>query len=511
MSKAPPFRRVLVANRGEIAVRICRGLRELGIESVAVHSEADRQCAHVLAADHAYPLGGNTASESYLDFDKILAAAQAMDAQAIHPGYGFLSENAAFARAGRAAGLVSLGPTPEAWERRGGKRAARAEAIAAGVPVIPGTDRDDGDAALIAAAKAMGLPVMVKASAGGGGRGMRMVTDERDLAEAIAAGRREAKASFGDDKMIVEKAVYPARHIEIQLIGDQHGDVVSLHERECSVQRRHQKVLEEAPSPVVDADLRARMGEAAVRLAKATGYDNAGTAEFLVDDQGNFYFLEVNARLQVEHPVTELVTGVDLVHLQVHVAAGARLADLLRGRDLSPRGHAMEVRICAEDVEAGFLPAAGLLRLVREPEGPGVRVDSGVYSGWDVPVHYDSLLAKLIVHAPDRQTACVRMSQALRDAAYLGIPTNVDFLRRLVDDPDFRRGEFSTDFLSRKPAIQKPPVEPPSDLELAAATLVQALARPTGAGAGAADAASVRGSTAVWGELANVRFWGGQS
>jgi acetyl-CoA carboxylase biotin carboxylase subunit len=510
MANKPPFRRVLIANRGEIAVRICRGLRELGIESIAVHSEVDRKCAHVLAADHAFPLGGNAAAESYLDVGKILAAAKAMGADAIHPGYGFLSENANFARAVRDAGLVFLGPNPEAMDRLGGKSAAREEAVKAGVPVIPGTETDDGDVSLIAAAKRIGLPVMVKASAGGGGRGMRFVTEEKDLADAIAAGRREAKASFGDDRMIVEKAVFPARHIEIQLIGDKHGDVVSLHERECSVQRRHQKVLEEAPSPVVDAALRKRMGEAAVKLAKAVGYDNAGTAEFLVDEQGNFYFLEVNARLQVEHPVTELVTGVDLVHLQVRVAAGERLADLLKGKDLSPRGHAMEVRICAENPEAGFLPAAGLLRLVREPEGPGLRVDSGVYSGWDVPVFYDSLLAKLIVYAPDRATACVRMSQALRDSAYLGIPTNVDFLRRLVDDPDFRLGRLSTDFLNRKPGIAKPVEIAPDDLVLAAAALTQALAtKPNAAPMPASgEAATVRTSTSVWRELSGLRLWG---
>ncbi len=507
----PPFRRVLIANRGEIAVRICRGLRELGIQSIAVHSEVDRNCAHVLAADHAFPLGGNTAAESYLDIGKILGAAKAMGAEAIHPGYGFLSENANFARAVREAGLVFLGPNPEAMDRLGGKSAAREEAVKAGVPVIPGTEQDDGDASLVAAAKRIGLPVMVKASAGGGGRGMRLVYEEKDLADAIAAGRREAKASFGDDRMIVEKAVFPARHVEIQLIGDKHGDVVSLHERECSVQRRHQKVLEEAPSPVVDAALRKRMGDAAVKLAKAVGYDNAGTAEFLVDEQGNFYFLEVNARLQVEHPVTELVTGVDLVHLQVRVAAGERLVDLLKGRDLSPRGHSMEVRICAENPEGGFLPAAGLLRLVREPEGPGLRVDSGVYSGWDVPVFYDSLLAKLIVHAPDRASACARMSQALADSAYLGIPTNVDFLRRLVDDPDFRAGRLRTDFLNRKPEIAKPADAPVDDLALAAAALVQALA-PSGAAAPAAgsgsDAAMTRTSTAVWRELSGLRLWG---
>ena len=513
----PPFRRVLIATRGEIAVRISRGLRELGIESVAVHSDIDARCAHVLAADHAIPLGGNTSAESYLDIAKILAAAKRSGAEAIHPGYGFLSENSGFARAVLEAGLVFVGPNPEAMERLGGKKAARLEAIAAGVPVIPGLEEDSGDAALIAFAKQIGMPVMVKASAGGGGRGMRMVEREQDLAESIAAGRREAKASFGDDRMIVERAVFPARHIEIQLIGDRHGHVVSLHERECSVQRRHQKVLEEAPSAVVDESLRQRMGAAAVALAKRVGYDNAGTAEFLLDPKGNFYFLEVNTRLQVEHPVTELVTGVDLVHLQLHVAAGGKLQDLLAGRDLRPRGHAIEARICAESPETGYIPAAGLLRLVREAEGPGVRVDSGVYSGWEVPPYYDSMLAKLVVHAPDRAMACERLSQALRDMVYLGIPTNVDFLRRVVDDQAFRTAAISTDMLKHRPELAAGSKAPPDDHVLAAAVLCQALAKPGGAsgsrggaaGAGASAANHSDGSTAVWQALAGFRLFEG--
>jgi acetyl/propionyl-CoA carboxylase alpha subunit len=508
MATNPPFRRVLIANRGEIALRITRGLRELGIEAVAVHSDADARCAHVLAADHAMALGGNTSAESYLDIGKILAAAKRSGAEAIHPGYGFLSENSAFARAVRDAGLVFVGPNPEAMDRLGGKKAARLEAIAAGVPVIPGTEQDDGDASLIAFAKKVGLPVMVKASAGGGGRGMRRVEREQDLADAIAAGRREAKASFGDDRMILERAVFPARHIEIQLLGDKHGHVVSLHERECSVQRRHQKVLEEAPSAVVDDALRTRMGDAAKALAKRVGYDNAGTAEFLLDGKGNFYFLEVNTRLQVEHPVTELVTGVDLVHLQLHVAAGGRLEQLLAGRDLRPRGQAIEARICAEAPEAGYIPAAGTLRVVREPEGPGVRVDSGVYPGWTVPPFYDSMLAKLIVWAPDRATACARLSQALRDTAYLGIPTNVDFLRRVVDDAAFRTADISTDMLDRRRELAAGDGKAPDDHALAAAVLCQALGRAAGGTTANGVAAPVGGAgdgTAVWQTLAGFR------
>jgi acetyl-CoA/propionyl-CoA carboxylase biotin carboxyl carrier protein len=506
----PPFRRVLIANRGEIAVRIARGLRELGIESVAVHSDVDARCAHVLAADHAIPLGGDTAAESYLDFAKVLGAAARAGAEAIHPGYGFLSENARFARAVRDAGLVFIGPNPEAMERLGGKKAAREEALAAGVPVIPGTEQDAGDQALAAFARSIGMPVMVKASAGGGGRGMRLVEHEADLEESIAASRREAVASFGDDRLILERAVFPARHIEIQLIGDRHGNVVSLHERECSVQRRNQKVLEEAPSAVVDEALRARMGAAAVALAKRVGYDNAGTAEFLLDERGNFYFLEVNTRLQVEHPVTELVTGVDLVHLQVHVAAGGRLGDLLAGRDLRPRGHAIEARLCAESPETGYLPAAGLLRLVREAEGPGIRCDSGVYTGWEVPPYYDSMLAKLVVWAPDRATACARLSQALRDTAYLGIPTNVDFLRRVVDDPAFRAARLSTDMLKRRPELATGPGLPPEDLALAAAVLCQALAPAGGSGAVRAAVAGPRQAAAVWQELPGFRVFEGE-
>jgi len=356
-------------------------------------------------------------------------------------------------------------------------------------------------------AKEIGMPVMVKASAGGGGRGMRRVEREEDLAEALAAGRREAKESFGDDRMIVERAVFPARHIEIQFIADKHGNVASLHERECSVQRRHQKVLEEAPSAVVGAELRKRMGDAAIALAKKVGYDNAGTCEFLLDDNGDFYFLEVNTRLQVEHPVTELVTGVDLVHLQLQVAAGGNLEELLGGHDLEPRGHAIEARICAESPEQGYIPAAGLLGLVKEAHGPGIRVDSGVYTGWEVPPFYDSMLAKLIVWAPDRATACERLSLALRDTAYLGIPTNVDFLRRVVDDESFRTAAISTDMLANRPELAAGSEVEPDDHVLAAAVLCQALARQSGGGNSATPVAAAGGSTAVWTDLSGFRLF----
>ncbi|HEX6813430.1 MAG TPA: biotin carboxylase N-terminal domain-containing protein [Planctomycetota bacterium] len=503
----PPFRRVLIANRGEIAVRIARGLRELGIESVAVHSDSDTRCAHVLQADHAVGLGGNTAAETYLDVGKILAAAKRSGANAIHPGYGFLSENSAFARAVIEAGFVFIGPRPEAMDRLGGKKAAREEALAASVPVIPGTEQDHGDAGLIEVAKKIGTPIMLKASAGGGGRGMRLVERHQDLAEALVAARREAKASFGDDRMILERAVFPARHVEIQMFGDKHGHVVSLHERECSVQRRHQKVLEEAPSAVVDEALRERMGAAAIALGKRVGYDNAGTVEFLLDEQGRFYFLEVNTRLQVEHPVTELVTGLDLVHLQIHVAAGGRLEQMLAGRDLRPRGHAIEARICAEAPEQGYLPASGTLRLVKEPEGPGIRVDSGVYTGAEVPPYYDSMLAKLIVWAPDRAMACARLSQALCSTAYLGIPTNVDFLRRVVDDAAFRGARLRTDMLRLRPELAEGPQLPPEALALAAAVLCQAVEPQRGANGSPAGPGAR--SHSVWSELEGFRLFEG--
>lgn len=500
----PPFRRVLVVNRGEIAVRVCRGLAELGIEPVVVHSDADRTAAHVLAAPVAYSLGGQTAAESYLDIEKVLEAARTTECQAVHPGYGFLSESAPFAQAVRDAGLVFIGPTPEVIALLGSKAEARDAAIASGMPVIPGFDGDTGDdEALRVAAESIGYPLLLKASAGGGGKGMRLLESPEGFLEAAAAARREAKAAFGDDRMLVEKRVFPARHIEIQIMGDNHGEVVSLHERECSVQRRHQKVLEEAPSPVVDAALRKRMGDAAVALAKHVGYQNAGTVEFLVDDSGEFYFLEVNTRLQVEHPVTELITGLDLVHLQVAVAAGAKLEDLLRGRDLTPRGHALEARVYAEDPANGFLPAAGLLQRAIEPEGPGIRIDSGVYAGAEIPVHYDPLLAKLVVHAPDRESACRRMIRALERLVYLGIPNNVDFLRRCVEDEDFVAGRLRTDFLDLKPELMQNPENPPDEAFVAAA-LVQALGRRTAAGSNGTAATT---QPSPWRTLGALRLW----
>jgi len=502
----PPFERVLVANRGEIAVRVCRALEELGCEPVLVHASVDRDAAAALATPRTrlHDIGGDSAADSYLHSEKLVEAALETGCQAVHPGYGFLSENPEFARAVQSAGLVFIGPDPAAMEQLGAKHSARQIASEAGVPTVPGYDQDTGDDADLAArALEIGYPLLLKATAGGGGKGMRLLDSSDGFAEAAAAARREAAAAFGDDRLLIEKCISPARHVEIQILGDQHGEVLSLHERECSIQRRHQKVFEEAPSPAVDAALRQRMGDAAVALAKHVGYRNAGTVEFLLDGEGQFYFLEVNTRLQVEHPVTELVTGLDLVQLQVHIAAGATLAELIGDRDLTPRGHAIEARLYAEDPANGFLPAAGLLERVVEPQGPGVRVDSGVYPGAEIGVHFDPMLAKLIVHAPDRRTACRRMAQALEQTVYLGIPTNVDFLRRVVGDDDFVEGRLRTDLLDARADLCTGSDEQPPDHVYVAAALTQALERaePRAAGRGAGPTSD------PWQESGPFRLW----
>ncbi|MCA8941582.1 MAG: ATP-grasp domain-containing protein [Planctomycetes bacterium] len=501
--------RVLVANRGEIAVRIFRSLAEQGIESIAVYSDADADAVHRNVADRSIGLGGSTAAESYLQIEKIIAAANEANACAIHPGYGFLSENAAFSRAVEDAGLVFIGPSGDAMERLGSKQAARIVADRAGVPTVPGCEDQGDDAALLAKAREIGFPVLVKASAGGGGKGMRLVDAEADFLAALKAGRREAQAAFGDSTMLCEKRVFPARHVEIQVLADAHGNAVSLHERECSVQRRHQKVLEEAPSPCVSPELRERMGEASVRLVREAGYRNAGTVEYLVDEDGSFYFLEVNTRLQVEHPVTELVTGLDLVALQVRIAEGASLDELLAGRDLTPRGHALEARIYAEVPEQGFLPAAGRLQHVVEPVGPGVRVDSGVATGSEVSVHFDPMLAKLIVHAPSREAACRRMAHALRESVYLGISTNVDFLCRVVEDPDFVAGRLRTDFLDLKPELASGPTDPPPELAYVAAAIAR-MVDAVGGGATSTGGGPVARPSAFQ-SIGGLRVWGGES
>ena len=440
------MKRVLIANRGEIAVRIATACREAGLESVAVYSDADIDSLHVRVADRAVRIGPAAPAESYLSPAALVAAAQSVEADAIHPGYGFLSERPELPRACEAAGIIFVGPPADVMERMGSKIDARALMQAAGVPIVPGeTPRDQSDQSVLAAARALGYPVLVKASAGGGGKGMRTVSADRDAPEAIAAARREATAAFGDGTLYVERLIHRPRHVEIQVFADTHGNVVHLFERECSVQRRHQKVIEESPSLAISPKLRRRMGEAAVAAARAVRYRNAGTIEFLVEGEGesaSFFFLEMNTRLQVEHPVTEAVTGVDLVRAQLAVAAGARLP--WTEDALSQRGHAIECRIYAEDPAHQFLPQAGPVLLYREPSGPGVRVDSGVSEGDEVGVNYDPLLAKLIASAETREAARVRAVAALRSYPILGIRTNIPFLLRLLELPAFRNGQLHT-------------------------------------------------------------------
>jgi acetyl-CoA carboxylase biotin carboxylase subunit len=443
------IRRLLIANRGEIALRIIRACRELGVETVAIYSDADRLAPHVRAADVAMRVGPPPAAESYLDINAIVDAARRSGADAVHPGYGFLSERAAFAAACVDAGLIFVGPPASAIEAMGSKIGARRLMERAGVPVVPGgTPDDQTDDGIAGAARAIGFPVLVKASAGGGGKGMRVARDEAALAEAIPAARREAAAAFGDGTLYVERLVERPRHVEIQVFADTAGRTVHLFERECSIQRRHQKVIEESPSPALTASLRAKMGAAAVAAAEACGYQNAGTIEFLVEgtgDEARFYFLEMNTRLQVEHPVTEAVTGVDLVRAQLHVAAGGALP--WRQADLVQRGHAVECRVYAEDPAAGFLPQAGPLLVYHEPAGPGVRVDSGVEQGADVPVQYDPMLAKLITSGEHRAAAIARASAALRRFAVLGVRTNIPFLIRVLEHPAFAAGDIHTGFI----------------------------------------------------------------
>jgi acetyl-CoA carboxylase, biotin carboxylase subunit len=442
------FKKILIANRGEIAVRVIRACREMHITSVAVFSEADRASLHVLKADEAYFIGPAAAAESYLNFAKILDVAKRSSAEAIHPGYGFLSENAKFAQACADAGVKFIGPTAAAMEAMGSKTRARQAMEKAGIPFVPGTSRglDSAEQAAQVAEK-IGYPVMLKAAAGGGGKGMRLVHRRPDLAAALEAARSEGLRAFGDGEVYIEKAIVNPRHIEMQILADEHGHTVYLGERECSIQRRHQKVLEESPAVIVDADMRRRMGEVAVRVAEAAGYTNAGTVEFLVDQEKNFYFLEMNTRLQVEHPVTELITGLDLVHLQIRIAAGESLP--FRQEDVAIRGHAMECRIYAEDPEQNFFPSPGKITLLATPCGPGIREDSGMYEGWTVPIDYDPLLAKLISYGTDRQQAIARMRRALDEYFVGGIKSNLSLFRRILDDQDFQAGKLDTGYLDR--------------------------------------------------------------
>ena len=497
------IRRLLIANRGEIAVRLARACRELGVESVMVYSDADANAAHVAAGDRAVRIGPPPAAESYLHIAALIDAARSSGADAVHPGYGFLSENAGFARACADAGLIFVGPPADVIARMGSKIEARRIAMAAGVPVVPGeTPSDQSDDGVLAAIETVGLPALVKASAGGGGRGMRQVHDLAGALAAVQSARREAEAAFGDGTLYVERLIQQPYHVEVQICADTQGHVVHLFERECSVQRRHQKVIEESPSPHVTPELRRLMTSAAVRAARAAGYVNAGTFEFLVDlsggvrDNAPFYFLEMNTRLQVEHPVTEQVTGVDLVRAQLLVASGERLP-WTQGA-LTQRGHAIEARVYAEAPAQGFIPQAGTVLLYREPSSPGVRIDSGIREGDVVPVHYDALLATVIATAGSRTQAVDRLLAALRSFPILGVHTNVPFLIRLLDSAAFRAGQMHTGYLDAEgAALAAEPNEPPPAFIRDALDAADHDLTPSAAGA----------SAPAWDPWMRVRDW----
>lgn len=470
------FDKILIANRGEIALRIVRACRELGVRSVAVYSEADAAAPHVREADEAVCIGPAPSAESYLLGDRLIEVALRLGAQAIHPGYGFLAEREWFAQAVTDAGLVFIGPPASAIAAMGSKTAARQLALDAGVPVVPGTQEalTDADEARSIADR-FGYPVLLKAAAGGGGKGMRVVREAAEMADALDSARREARNAFGDDAVYVEKYIEGPRHVEIQLLADQHGTVLHLGERECSIQRRHQKMIEEAPSVAVDPELRARMGETAVAAARAADYVNAGTCEFLLDRDGNFYFLEMNTRIQVEHPVTELVMGVDLVQWQIRIAAGERLP--FSQDQLTPNGWAIECRITSEDPANGFLPSTGRVTYLHLPSGPGVRWDGGIETGSEVGLFYDPMLAKLIVHARTREQAIARMHRALLELTIEGVDTSRDFHLRVMEDPDYRSGDISIQWLERNlEALTQapPPAEGVRIAAIAAALLADA-------------------------------------
>ncbi|HWQ31641.1 MAG TPA: acetyl-CoA carboxylase biotin carboxylase subunit [Blastocatellia bacterium] len=442
------FRKILIANRGEIAVRVIRACRDLGISPVAVYSEADREALHVRLADEAYYIGEAPSVASYLVKERIIHVARLAGAEAIHPGYGFLAENAAFARQVEEAGIVFIGPSPASIELMGSKTSAREAALRAGAPIVPGTAQplsDEAEARQVAAE--VGYPVMLKAAAGGGGKGMRLVRSAAEIESAFTNARSEAQAAFGDPSVYIEKYIEKPRHIEIQIVADRHGHTIHLGERECSIQRRHQKVIEECPSPLNDAELRARMGAAAVSIARAADYYSVGTIEFLVDAHRNFYFLEMNTRLQVEHPVTELVTGIDLVREQIRIAAGLPLT--IRQEDVRWYGHAIECRVYAEDPERNFMPSPGRITRLQTPSGPGVRDDSGVYEGWEVPIYYDPMISKLATYGATREEAIDRMKRALGEYQVGGIRTTIPFFEAVLEDEEFLAGEIDTGFIPR--------------------------------------------------------------
>jgi 3-methylcrotonyl-CoA carboxylase alpha subunit len=494
------FQRVLIANRGEIAIRIIRACRELGLETVAVYSDADASARHVQLADQAVRIGPPPPRESYLRAEAILEAAQRTQAQAIHPGYGFLSEREAFAQAVLDAGLVWVGPPPRAIELMGVKTTARALMEAAGVPIVPGYQDDAADLdALLRAAQQVGLPLMVKAAGGGGGKGIRIVRHLDDLPEALRGAQNEARSAFNDPRLFLERYIERGRHIEVQVLADAHGNTVHLFERECSAQRRHQKIIEETPSPLLTPELRQQMGRAAVAAARAVGYVNAGTVEFIATEQGEFFFLEMNTRLQVEHPITELVTGLDLVKLQLRIAQGEPLP--FQQDDLRQQGHAIEARLYAEDPRNGFLPSIGKLERFLPPSGPGLRVDSGVQSGDSITIHYDPMIAKLIVHDSTREAAIARLRQALRETVILGTTTNLDFLQALLAHPLFVEGRVHTSFIDSHLDELMPPAPQVPPLALVLAALDEVQQRP------AAPATSSSADADVWSPWGQADGW----
>ena len=487
--------KILVANRGEIAVRVIRACRDMGIATVAIYSDCDRAALHVRLADEAWPVGPSAPRDSYLRIDKIIDVAKRSGADAVHPGYGFLAENEDFAAACRDAGVIFIGPTPEVITLMGSKTAARKAAIEAGVPVVPGTDEPLGDrtsdADVLEAAAGIGYPLMLKAVAGGGGKGMRMVSSAAELPGALRAARSEALSAFGDAAVYLERRIISPRHIEVQLLGDHRGTVVPFVERECSIQRRHQKVIEESPSLAISTAVRRRMTSAAAAVARRVGYTSAGTIEFLVDGGGSFYFLEMNTRLQVEHPITEMVTGVDLVQWQIRIARGERLTldpDAL----LTPKAHAIECRIYAEDPENGFLPSPGRIQGLRVPQGPGVRDDSGAYEGGEVPIFYDPMISKLITWGDTREHALQRMRRALAEYEVRGIKTTIPFFKWILEDEDFKAGRFDTSFIDRKLGgangrlLQA--IDPAHEDLAVIAAAVHMFTRPAGNGVAAAPA-----------------------
>ena len=461
------FKKILIANRGEIAVRIIRACRELGIATVAVYSDADRNALHVMLADEAYHIGPSKPSESYLVGEKIVAVAKESGAEAIHPGFGFLSENDSFAEMCQKEGVVFIGPSPEAIRLMGDKVTARKIARDAGIPLVPGSEGAVSDVEASRVAKKIGYPVMIKASAGGGGKGMRLVNSKEEFEPSLRMARSEAFSSFGDDPVFIEKFIQQPRHVEIQVLGDKHGNLLHLFERECSIQRRHQKVIEEAPSGFINAKTRKSMCEVALRIAKAVDYFGAGTVEFIMDQKENFYFLEMNTRVQVEHPVTEMITGIDIVKWMIRIASGEKLP--FKQSAIKMRGHALECRVYAEDPATNFLPSPGTLQYVRAPGGPGVRDDSSVYSGCEITSFYDPMLSKLVVWGDSREDAVDRMFSALREYVVLGVRTNLGFLIRMMQNSEFRKAQIDTGFIERHPELLVPEQSDPELILMAAA------------------------------------------